>query len=770
LLLSLVLALLLALPPCAAATEGRTGEQIFQQQCASCHGKNGEGTGEEYPHALSGKKSVDELAKFIAKSMPKNAKVKCSGEDAQKVAAYIFDAFYSKAAQERNKPARIELSHLTVRQYRNAVADLIGSFRPQASAVSNHGLRGTYFKSYGFRPTNRVFQRIDPVIRFDFGEASPGREAIEPDRFSMRWEGSVIAPETGEYEFIVRTEHATRLWINDLKQPLIDAFVKSGQGNEHRSSILLLSGRAYLLKLEFAKGKQGEPDNKKKQEKPPPVKASIALEWKVPNRAVETIPERCLRVAQGPEVFVYPTAFPADDRSMGYERGTSVSKAWDQATTEAAIASADYVVRHLGELAETPPESQDRQRLREFCLRFVERAFRRPLTEEQKKLYVDRQLGSGGDFSAAVKRIVLLTLKSPRFLYHEIEPEEDAYDTAARLAFALWDSLPDQELLRAAATGQLTTREQVTYQAERMLADQRARAKVRQFLFRWLKVDQPPDLSKDPKSFPGFDASVASQLRTSLELFLDDVVWSDASDFRQLLLAGSVYLNGTLARFYGMDLPADAPFQNVALNAGDRAGVLTHPYLMAAFSHTQASSPIHRGVFLARNILGVSLRPPPDAFTPLSPELHPQLTTRERVTLQTSPQNCMTCHGVINPLGYTMEHFDAVGRFRAKEKDKPIDATGKYRTRDGKEVQFSGVRELATFLAGSQEVQETFVQKLFQDMTNQPIRAYGPRKVQVLRESFAQSGYNVRKLVIDIAVESALIGRDEDQQPAAQAR
>jgi hypothetical protein len=337
------------------------------------------------------------------------------------------------------------------------------------------------------------------------------------------------------------------------------------------------------------------------------------------------------------------------------------------------------------------------------------------------------------------------------------------YATAERLSFALWDSLPDAELLQAAAKGQLASREQVLKQAERMLSDPRALAKMRQFLFHWLKVDQPPDLSKDPKAFPGFDAAMASQLRASLELFLDDVVWSDASDFRQLLLADTLYLNGPLARFYGADLPADAPFWKVALNANERAGVLTHPYLMAAFAYTQTSSPIHRGVFLARNILGVTLRPPPDAFTPLSPDLHPQLTTRERVTLQTSPQNCMTCHGVINPLGYMLEHFDAVGRFRAREKDKPIDATGKYRTRDGKEVHFSGVRELATFLAGSEEVQETFVQKLFQEMTNQPIRAYGPRKLRELHGSFVQSGYNVRKLMTSIAAEAALVGREDHQ-------
>src|SRR5207248_6057188 len=132
---------------------------------------------------------------------------------------------------------------------------------------------------------------------------------------------------------------------------------------------------------------------------------------------------------------------------------------------------------------------------------------------------------------------------------------------------------------------------------------------------------------------------------------------------------------GRLAEFYGADLSPDAPFQKVGVQAHERAGVLTHPYLMATFAYTAETSPIHRGVFLARSVLGLSLRPPPEAFTPLAPDLHPQLSTRERILLQTSPQACQSCHGMINPLGFTLENFDALGRYRAQEKGRPINAT-----------------------------------------------------------------------------------------------
>jgi hypothetical protein len=760
------------------AAEGRSGEQIYRQRCAVCHGVKGEGS-DEYERPLMGDRSVAQLARLIAKSMPKDADKKCSGEEAQKVAIYIYEAFYSNTAQARNKPPRIELSRLTVRQYRQVAMDLIRTFRSVTRWDQQRGVKGEYFKSRRFRGSDRVLDRVDPMVHFDFGDASPEPMKIEPDQFSIRWTGSLLAPETGEYEFIVRTDHAARLWINGGKRPLIDAWVKSGQDTEHRGSIFLLGGRVYPLRLEFSKAKQGVDDSKKDKKKKPQVKASIALEWKLPHRSPETIPQRCLSPLAVPVSFVLTALFPPDDRSVGYERGTSISRAWEQATTDAAIEIADYVMSHLTELSGVREDAANRPaKLREFCRHFAERAFRRPLTEEQKRLYVERQFEAGRDAETAVKRSVLFVLKSPRFLYREIgsenkpgAPATDSYDVASRLAFALWDSLPDQELLQTAASSQLATREQVLRQAERMLPDQRTHAKLREFFLQWLKVDPAPDLAKDVAQFPGFDRAAASDLRTSLELFLDDVLWNDSSDFRQLFLADHLYLNGRLARVYGADLPADAVFQKVSLKTGERAGILTHPYLMATFAYTGTSSPIHRGVFLARSVLGRSLLPPPEAFTPLPAQLHPQLTTRERIELQTRPQACQSCHGMINPLGYTLENFDAIGRFRDKEKDRPVDSTGSYLTRKGDAVKFSGVRDLAAFLAASDEVQEVFVEQLFHYLVKQPIRAYGSDKGSEMRRFFVDNGCNVRKLMVEIAVESALPDKKKmTRQPEASTR
>ena len=733
------------------------GEQIYRSRCASCHGAAGEGSA-EYPRPLAGDRSPAQLARLIARTMPEDDPGTCVGPEAEKVAAYIHDAFYSRAAQARTAPPRIELARLTVAQYRNAVADLIGSFRESGKWGDTRGLHGEYFRSSRIgNKDDRIIERVDPEVRFDFGNAPPGPEKFEVNRFSIRWEGSVLAPETGEYEFLVRTDHAARLWVNDLKRPLIDAWVKSGDDTEFRGAIHLLGGRAYTIRLEFSKARQGV-DDSKKENKSPATKSAIALEWKRPHQAAEVIPRRNLAPDRSPEGFVVETAFPPDDRSVGYERATTVSKAWDQATTDAAIEVAGYVAPRLRELAGVGDGAADREaKLRDFCRQFAERAFRRPLTDDQKQLYIDRQFAQVRDPDLAVKRVVLFVMKSPRFLYREVGGSgTDPYDVASRISFGLWDSLPDRPLLEAAANGQLATREQAARQAERMAADLRARAKLREFFLRWLKVEQVPDLAKDPARYPGFDAAVASDLRTSLDLFLEDVAWGEASDFRQLLTADTLYLNGRLARFYGADLPPDAPFQKVPLEPQARAGLLSHPYLMATFAYTGTSSPIHRGVFVIRSVLGRSLRPPPQAVAPLPPEVHAGLTTRERVTLQTGSGTCLNCHGTINPLGFGLEHFDAVGRFRDREDGKTIDASGVYEPRSGEPRPYSGARELAALLAASEETQGAFVEQLFHHLVKQPIRAFGPGAAPELRRSFAGRGCSIRKLMVEIIATAAI--------------
>ncbi|HEY2410709.1 MAG TPA: DUF1592 domain-containing protein [Pirellulaceae bacterium] len=801
------------------------GKQIYAEMCAKCHGKEGEGSDEEYPERLIGELSVGELARLIDKTMPYQHPEKIGAEDSLLVSAFIHDAFYSPVAQERNRPARVELSRLTVRQYQNAVSDLVGSFRKQGSKASaltqaieqkvtketkeealtpalsqresrRQGLKAEYYKGRRIRPEDKVEERIDELVNFDFGTVSPLPGQTEDYEFSIHWEGTVFAPDTGDYEFVVHTEHACRLWINDMEQSLIDAWVKSGNDTDYKATIRLLGGRVYPIQLEFSKSKQGVDDSAKQKTKPVSQRATIRLLWKQPHGVLEPAPARCLSPGNAAERFVLTTQFPPDDRSVGYERGNAISRAWDNATTDAALEVAAYVSTKRVELAgvneprirapnspsfrntrrgrgdddRTPDTAEQRAKtIDDFCSKFVERAFRRPLTSEEKEFFVGRQFAEAKDEETAVKRVVLLALKTPRFLYRELgETSEglgardsglrgvDSYAIASRLSFGMWDSVPDGELLSSAAEDKLQTREQVAAQAERMIDDPRTRSKIREFLLQWLKVDQPPEIAKDKERYPDFTPEAAADLRTSLDLFLDDVVWSEKSDFRELLTANWAFLNGRLAQLYRPDLPLDAPFVKMAFDPKERTGVLTHPYLMAGFAYTASSSPIHRGVFIARSVLGRSLRPPPMAVSPLPLDLHKDLTTRERITLQTKPEACQSCHAMINPLGFTLENYDAVGRFRTEDAGKPIDASGGYRTRSGDLVKFHGVRDLANFLVDSEETRATFVEQLFHYMIKQPIRAYGGDALPKLQDTFSKNDCNIRRMAVEIVTTAAM--------------
>ena len=728
------------------------GSDIFRARCAVCHGPNGEG-GVAYPRALTGKKSVAELSRFIQQEMPPGPK-HCSKEEANLLAPFLFNSFYSPLAQERFRPAQVSLQRLTVRQFRNAVADLVSVPHQAVPNDPPTGLYGEYFNGRDTNAKTKVFKRIDPEINFDFGTSAPAADKFDPHIFTIAWQGDVLAPDTGDYEFTIRSDQSVRLWVNGWKQPLIDGHIRSSNDNEFTASIYLVGGRAYPIRLEFIKAGQGVDDSNQRKAKPP-GKAFVSLLWRRPQHATERIPSHCFFTQTDVPTFIVDTKFPPDDRSTGYERGSSVSKEWDDATTAAAISTANYIVSNLADVTGVPQDAPDRkERLRKYCERFVQRAFRRPNNSEVQRIYVDKQFDSAANPEIAVKRSVILTLISPRFLYREIVAPgtHDPYAIASQLSFGLWDTLPDAEITRAAAAGELASPENLKNQASRMAADPKAWNKLREFLFHWLRLDDVPDIVKNPVHYPGFDVASVSDLRTSLEIFLEKTAWNDRSDYRDLMLSNTTFLNGRLAKIYGVNLPTDAPFQPFALDSAERSGVLTNPYLLSRFAYLDASSPIHRGVLIVRNFLGRVLQPPPAAFAPLAPGLHPDFTTRERVAFQTKPDFCNACHGVINPLGFTLERFDAIGRLRDKDNGKPIDCTGSYVSKNGMFTKFSGANDLAKFLATDEEAHAAFVEKLFQHLIKQPVLAYGPTTLNELNAKFVENRYSIRRLMADIVL------------------
>jgi len=764
---SLVLGLLTAY---ASAAE-HPGAVIYKKMCQECHGAAGQGVKDKYDDPLTGDLTLEALARKIERTMPEDKEGTCVGDDAKNVAAYIYESFYSAAAQARSHPPEQDLSRLTIAQYRASVMDIIGRFRMgpgfDRPLKDEAGLKGTYRgvelpkpgeKAVDTTPKqgikakrpNYKLDRVDPQVAFHFGADSPDKEKMEAEQFQDSWTGSVVAQETGVYEFMIKTENGARLWINDMSEndALIDAWVSAGpKVREEKKSLYLLGGRAYALRLDHFKFKEQS--------------ASIELWWKPPHGTAEIIPQHALRTERPRELMVVRTSFPADDRSVGYERGTSISKAWDQATTEAAISVSEDVVENLNELAGTKDGAPDRaEKLRKFAFTFVEAAFCRPLTEEQKKLYIEAQFKAAKTPEQAVKRIVLFTLKSPQFLYPELREADkpDDYAYASRLALTLWDSIPDKRLIQAAAAGKLRTPEQIRAEAQRMLTDPRTKAKLHGFFHQWLELERAEGNIKDMKLFPGFDESVLADLRESLFEFLDRVVWSPQSDYRQLLQADYLLLNDRLGKFYGKPVQGGS-FQQVSFDPKQRAGVVTHPYLLASLATSRATSPIHRGVFLTRNIVGLSLRPPPKAVTFDESHFNPKLTMREKITELTKNNACMSCHSTINPLGFSLENYDAIGRWRTQDNNKPVNAVGDFADDEGRKVHLTGPRDIVNYVSGSPYGHRAFIRQMFNHFVKQQPLAYGAQTLEDLQKSFAASSCNVQKLIVDLTIVAVQNGK-----------
>ncbi|MDB4793132.1 DUF1592 domain-containing protein [bacterium] len=734
-----------------ASSQISIGQKIYIEHCASCHGEHGQGVADKYDETLYGDKSLDDLTRIIHDTMPEEDPEQVVSDDAKRVAEYLYDSFYTAEARAKNQPPRIELVRLTNNQYLNVVADLFTNFLGASTVDDSRGLSAEYFDSKNMSRNKRKIERTDPFIDFEFKDGSPG-EGIGKEEFSIRWDGSFIAEETGAYKFTVRSENGFRMWVNNNDKALIDGWVASGgEVVEQSETVQLLGGRAYPIRLDYYKYKGKT--------------ASVELLVQSPHGIQTVIPKRLLSPKRVSESVIVSTPFPPDDASLGYERGSSVSQAWVSATTQAAMEIANIVVQRLDRLAKTNRDDDKRRdKVKDFCYRFVELAFRRPLTEEQKQLLVENQFANSEDLEVAVKRVVLLAFQSPQFLYVELtDTEVDNYDVASRMSLGLWDSLPDQQLLKSAEKGQLLNEKTVRQQAQRMVRDQRAKFKIRGFFHELLPFHEARGITKNIEQYPGFDAQLVSDLKTSIELFIDDVVWGEKSDYRELLLSSDLYLNARLGKFYDVDIKQEDGFEKIALDPKQRAGVVTHPFLLSTLAHQETTSPIHRGVFITRKILSRSLKPPPMAIEFEDSKFAPTLTMREKVAELTKSQACMTCHSTINPLGFSLENYDAVGRFRTMDKDKPIDASSDFSLNGGKTVTFTGARDVAEYAVQDEMSQRGFVEHLFQHEIKQASRAYGENILETLRSDFAASDFNIQKLIVEINVLAALHGVDQPQ-------
>jgi hypothetical protein len=356
------------------------------------------------------------------------------------------------------------------------------------------------------------------------------------------------------------------------------------------------------------------------------------------------------------------------------------------------------------------PDLERQQRIYNILLSFCDRAFRRPATHDE----VTRLLGivlsaekDGEPPETALRLALRAVLVSPQFLFLQGNISQDPVSTSAsvsveefalasRLSYFLWSSMPDEELFRVAAQGSLRRPEILRAQVKRMLRDRKARALADNFASQWLQTRKLDTLAPDPALFPDFDDALRAAMVAETTLFFESIRDKDRSVL-ELLDADYTFVNERLARHYGIAGVSGDWFRRVSLAGTPRGGVLTQASVLAATSNPNRTSPVKRGKWILENILGAPPSPPPSGVEALKErtENGHSGTLRQRMERHRIDPACAGCHRRMDPLGFGLENFDAVGVWRDSEDGQPIDSSA--RLPGG--PTFSGPAELKAALA-----------------------------------------------------------------------
>ncbi len=360
-----------------------------------------------------------------------------------------------------------------------------------------------------------------------------------------------------------------------------------------------------------------------------------------------------------------------------------------------------------------------------FVGSFGPRVFRRPLAPDELSRYqtlFDNAHASWG-FDKAVELVVQAMLQSPSFLFRlEFGLPEDAgeplvrltsWETASRLSYLLWGTMPDEDLFAAAAEDRLGTPEELAAQADRMLDDPRARGLVGAFHRQWLGLDGLAISNKNPATYPQWSPELAASMATETTMLLEHVVFDGAGDFATLLRADYTFVDSSLAALYDVAGPQGNAFARVELPADRRAGLLTHASLLALSGKPDQSSPVLRGQLVRERLLCESLPEPPPNVDTTPPEVDPDASTRERFEQHTSDPSCAACHRLIDPVGFGLEHYDGIGVWRDQDGGAPVDASGVLVIAD-QSIEFDGAIELGDLLATHPNARDCFVAKWFE--------------------------------------------------------
>lgn len=404
-----------------------------------------------------------------------------------------------------------------------------------------------------------------------------------------------------------------------------------------------------------------------------------------------------------------------------------------------------------------------------FIREFGRRAFRRPLEPEEVARYTT-VFRSQRKFLEGAQAVIETMLQSPSFIFwldQTPNPKWQPYATASYLSYSLWNTMPDDALLDAAAHGELNTPPDVERMATRMLADPRARDGLDEFVSQWLRFDRAIDASRERRTFPLFNRELASAMTEEARRFIGDLVFNDRN-FMQAFTASYGFPNSDLAAVYKVNPPAH-DFDRVDFPPeSERAGLLGQALFLTLTSKPDDTAPTGRGLFVREQFLCQQVPPPPptvDATLPPIDESKP-MTNRERLASHTTNKVCASCHSLIDPIGFGLEKFDAIGMRReqqkllfystqkglagrrAKPKEVLLDLDTTARVAGVQNSEFSTARQLGELLARTPQCQECIVKQVFRYVAGRPETPADRPVLNHALEVFRKSDFHFKPMLI----------------------
>ena len=731
--------------------------QFGEKYCFSCHGaEKQKGDFDFRPYAGKGftpgeRKAWEKIAEVIESQEmpPPKAKVQPPGSQRDSLVQWIDAQLTGNEAKEKN-PGRVTLRRLNREEYRNTIRDLFAMDFDPSEFPSDE-------TAYGFDTIADVLT-IQPLLMERYLAAADqivskilaGQKKVAP---SESFRGERMKASKGVE------------WIHPVANGVLGFYREADASIE----VKFRSDGEYVLQFR-AYGDQAGPDAPKLAVSVDDTQVAI---FDVKNSGKPASYEVKTRVKAGSHLVraEYLNNYNESnhpDRKMRGDRNVYVAGLSVTGPVDVKIEPSESFRRVFARMPEPGGESKT---ARELIASLIPRVYRRPVAAaevERLGRLADAALADKAPFTEAMGVAVQAMLCSPNFLFRwELDPDAlkpgpvrnlNDYEVASRLSYFLWSSMPDERLTELAAKGELLKGDKLRSEVKRMLADWRAQEFVRNFSSQWLQIRAVDEVEIDEKMFPKFSAKLRDAMKEETRLFFDAIVREDRSIF-DLIETDFTFVNQQLAEHYGLPAVQGNEFQRVKIPSGSpRGGVLSQGSVLIATSMPTRTSPVVRGKWVLEQILGTPPPPPPANVPPLEEtKVDKDASLRVRLEQHRANPDCAVCHAKIDPVGFTLENFDAIGTWRTQDGNSRIDTSGKFA--DGSNV--DGFAGLKKYLKG-EKFARAFAQKMMTYALGRGIERADKQTLDAVQRQMAAGGYKMSALISAIVTSDPFLKRKRD--------